>query len=320
LPLQIVRRSQADVPASSVGIARRMLPNVLRDYLRRHLPRPPVNFRERDSSPAAIDADVAYALQVSQVHLDLLAAEGIDPKGKAILELGPGINFGSALLLACHGALPVVADRFLADWDPAYHPRFYAVLRDAVAARDTPADLRPLDGLLGRNGYADGEIRRVWRGVEDLEGVADASVDIVVSNAVLEHLFDLPAACRELGRVSKPHAWGFHQVDFRDHRDFARPLEYLLLADEKFRRVFVERHGECGSQWRPSQMARSFERAGFEVIQFATNMTAKEEYLREFEPRLRKAASRYRDLPISELRTLGGRFVLRRRPLPGPAG
>jgi SAM-dependent methyltransferase len=297
------------------GIARRLLPSALRGYVRRYLPRPPVNFRLRDSSQAAIDANVCYARQVGQAYLDLLATEGIDPDGKVILELGPGINFGSALLLACHGALPIVADRFLANWDPAYHPRFYAALRNAVAGRDPAPDLRPLDRLLGRNEYSDDEVRRVWRSAEDLQGLADSSVDIVFSNAVLEHLFDLPAACRELGRISKPFAWGFHQVDFRDHRDFARPLEYLLLADERFRRMFVERHGECGSQWRPPEMARLFETAGFEVIRFEGNMTAEEEYLREFEPRLRNAASRYRDMPISELRTLGGRFLLRRRPL-----
>lgn len=301
-------------------IARRLLPRALRGYIRRHLPRPPVNFRLRDSSPAAIDADVRYALEVGQAYLDLLATKGIDPDGKVILELGPGINFGSALLLACHGALPIVADRFLANWDPAYHPRFYAALRKALAGRGTAADPRPLDRLLQHNGYSDDEIRRVWRSAEDLQDVDDSSVDIVFSNAVLEHLFDLPAACRELGRISKPLAWGLHQVDFRDHRDFARPLEYLLLAEEKFRRVFVERHGECGSQWRPPEMARFFEATGFEVIRFTANMTAEEEYLREFEPRLRKAASRYREIPISELRTLGGRFLLRRRALRSPTG
>ncbi len=234
-------------------------------------------------------------------------------KGKTILELGPGINFGSALLLACHGAYPMVADRFLANWDPDYHPRFYAALRDSVAERGT-ADLRPLDRLIERRGYSKSEIRRVHHSAEDLRGIAAASVDIVLSNAVFEHLFDPLAACRELARISKPAGWGFHQVDFRDHRDFARPLEYLLLDDEEFRVTFAERNGECGSQWRPFEMARFFEQAEFEVLHFEANMSATEDYLREFEPRLREAGSRYRDTPIAELRTISGRFHLRRRP------
>jgi SAM-dependent methyltransferase len=302
------------VISGPAAIARRLLPLTLRGYLARYLPRPPVNFRKRDSSPAAISTDVSYALQVGRAYLDVLRAEGIDPSGKAILELGPGINFGSALLLACHGALPIVADRFLVNWDPDYHPKFYAGLRAALIENGLAPDVTPLDRLIRRERYADGEIRCIWRSAEDLGGVRTESVDIVVSNAVLEHLFDLPRACCELARVSKPLAFGFHQVDFRDHRDFARPLEYLLLRDEDFREMFAARHGECGFQWRPWEVARFFEAAGFEVIGFEANITADEGYLREFELRLPKAASRYRDTPISELKTLSGCFRLRREP------
>lgn len=279
-----------------------------------------MNLRLRDSSQPAIDADVAYALQVGRAYLDQFAAEGIDPCGKTVLELGPGINFGSALVLASHGARPIIADRFLANWDTNYHPKFYSALRKSLAERDPAADLTPLDRLIEKNAYADVGIGRIERSAEDLRDIADSSIDIVVSNAVLEHLFDLPAACRELGRVSKPLAWGFHQVDFRDHRDFHRPLEILLLGDRKFRRVFAERHGECGSQWRPSEAAEFFEKAGFEMMRFEANMFADEDYLGEFELRLRKSASRYRNMPLAELRALGGLFRLRRRPARSAAG
>jgi hypothetical protein len=47
---------------------------------------------------------------------------------------------------------------------------------------------------------------------------------------------------------------------------------------------------------------------------FDPNMFSEENYLGEFEPRLRNSASRYRDIPLAELRTLGGCFHLRRRP------
>lgn len=279
-----------------------------------------MNLRLRDSSQPAIDADVAYALQVGRAYLDLFAAEDIDPCGKTVLELGPGINFGSALVLACHGVRPIIADRFLANWDTNYHPEFYSALRKTLAEHDPAADLTPLDRLVEENAYADDGIGRIERSAENLRDIPDSSIDVVVSNAVFEHLFDLAAACRELGRVSKPLAWGFHQVDFRDHRDFQRPLEILLLGDRKFRRIFAERHGECGSQWRPSEAAEFFEKAGFEIMRFEANMFADEDYLGEFELRLRKSASRYRDMPLAELRALGGLFRLRRRPARSAAG
>lgn len=301
-----MRLSISDELRRPVGIGPRLLPFALRQYFRRYFPRPPVNLRARDSSQAQIDADVAYALQVYRAYLGYFAAEGLDPRGKTVLELGPGINFGAALLLASHGAHPIVADRFLANWDVRYHPRFYAALQGALAEHDPAADLTVLDKLIERGAYTDGSVHRIRCSAEDLRDIPDASIDAVVSNAVLEHVFDLPTACRELARVSKPLARQFHQVDFRDHRDFARPLEYLLLGDREFRRMFAERHGECGSQWRPSEVARFFETAGFEVIRFEPNMFADEGYVGEFEPRLRSSASRYRDTPIADLRPLGG--------------
>ena len=49
-------------------------------------------------------------------------------------------------------------------------------------------------------------------------------------------------------------------------------------------------------------------------------MFADEEYLGEFELRLRKSASRYRDMPLAELRTHDGLFCIRRRPSRSAAG
>jgi hypothetical protein len=74
-----------------------------------------------------------------------------------------GINSGSALSSACYGALPMVAGRILANWDLAYHPSSTQHLHERLAARCASADLRPLDRMLDRNGYADNEISRVDR-------------------------------------------------------------------------------------------------------------------------------------------------------------
>src|SRR5205823_12167669 len=107
-----------------------------------------------------------YALQVGRAYLDLFAAEDIDPCGKTVLELGPGINFGSALVLACHGVRPIIADRFLANWDTNYHPKFYSALRKTLAEHDPAADLTPLDRLVEENAYANDGIGRIERSGE----------------------------------------------------------------------------------------------------------------------------------------------------------
>ena len=60
--------------------------------------------------------------------------------------------------------------------------------------------------------------------------------------------------------------------------------------------------------------AEFFEKAGFEMMRSEAKMLNENDSLGKFELRLRKSASRYRDIPLAELRTLGGSFRLRRRP------
>ena len=50
------------------------------------------------------------------------------------------------------------------------------------------------------------------------------------------------------------------------------------------------------------------------MMRCEANMFADEDYLGDFELRLRKSASRYRGMPLAELRTLDGLFRIRRRP------
>jgi hypothetical protein len=100
-------------------------------------------------------------------------------------------------------------------------------------------------------------------------------------------------------------------MDFRDHRDFSRPLEYLLSSEKEFAREFEESLGQYGNRYRPHEMQEFLEKAGFEVREFRdSDVYTEEEYLTEFMRRLRKTRkSRYRNCPAENLRVLSGRFV-----------
>jgi hypothetical protein len=270
----------------------------------------PVNYRKRDTSNQAVDTDGDYAIKVGKEYLSFIKRYHSSLNDKVILEIGPGINFGSILLITCQGAKPMVADKFLSPWEPEYHPRFYEALRKRLAtAYNGEVDLTPLDRILQYRGYPTDVIRCIQSQSEDLHEIPDNSVDVILSNAVLEHLVDPVNAFQEFYRISRANAFGFHQVDFRDHRDFAWPLEYLLLSPEAFMQMFHKRHGECGSQWRSSEMRQFFMEAGFTILNFEPNMFATDAYLRDFEPRLRAASeSRYRNTPYDELRIISGHF------------
>ena len=58
--------------------------------------------------------------------------------------------------------------------------------------------------------------RRILPGASS--GVPDASVDLILSNSVIEHVLDVEELVAELDRVAAPGGVQYHFVDFSDHR------------------------------------------------------------------------------------------------------
>ncbi len=282
----------------------------LRDYIDSYLYNP-VNFQTLDSSPEAILRDVEKTLLISGSYLNLLLEQVQSIQGKKILEIGPGTNLGLILALACHGAQALVADRFLVPWDPDYHPRFYGLLRDRLLSRWPDIDPTPLDMILAQGGYPPESVVLHPQSLEELSDIPDHSLDVVISNAVLEHLYDLKPAFAYLARITKPGGLGLHTVDFRDHRDFSRPLEYLLFGDKEFAKQFKGCRGEFGNRYRPQEMSQLLEQVGFAIKDLQPITLVEDEYLAEFLERLRQAPkSRYRDYPVEDLRLMVGTFIV----------
>jgi SAM-dependent methyltransferase len=259
---------------------------------------------ERWRSTKEIDVDVDHAVDMAHAIIAMVAQYSAGNPYPRVLEIGPGSDFGAQIILAGTGAKVTVADRFLAPWQPGYHPTFY---RRLLAKWGAPCP--PLEAVIAANDPRCA-IALVAEPAEDLRSIADCSFDVVLSTAVLEHVFDLPAAIRELARVTVPGGVNSHQVDFRDHRDFARPLEFLLMADKEFTRLFDRRHGDFGNRWRHCEVAALLRAAGFSIEDMAPNLVAAPEYMASFLPKLRTLrSSRFAGLADIELAILGARFV-----------
>ncbi len=144
-------------------------------------------------------------------------------------------------------------------------------------------------------------------------GQSSGICDVSLSNAVFEHLYDVNKAFAQLSRLTATGGMGFHQVDHRDHRDFQRPLEYLLLSNREFQKVFEGSHGECGNRMRPHEMARLFRNQGFEIIKCDENMTVDPEYLADLLPRLRQAKdSVFGNLSKEDLNCISCQYVIKK--------
>ena len=240
--------------------------------------------------------DVNYAIELTRNHLSHISAVGLCPERLRILELGPGVNFAPQLVLASKGAKVTVADRFLAPWSDDYHPTFYRAFRERWGD-----EVSTIDRVLREGAHVAEAIRSFANPAENLTDIPTASFDLVISNAVLEHVYSMPAACREMARVTAPGGLNLHQIDFRDHKDFVRPLEFLTIPDEEFDAIFTWKNGERGNRWRLSETRSAFEQVGFKLLGLEVNTQTDLNYLEEFLPRLRAASSRYKNWPRDDL-------------------
>ena len=149
---------------------------------------------------------------------------------------------------------------------------------------------------------------------EALAGIADQSVDLVLSNAVLEHVRDLTKVAREMARITRPGGVQAHQVDCRHHRDFSRPLDHLLIPERDFAAEREATGCVHGTQLRLQEMAACFAR-DFWLDEIDPNAFAASDYLDQLRPRL---PGRFADFPRQSLRITGGRLWLSRKPAPKP--
>jgi SAM-dependent methyltransferase len=261
----------------------------------------------------ALVEDVKYALQVGRAYEAWLQGETHLLKGKVILEIGPGLNFGSTLYLTCFGARAMVVDPYLAPWDKEYHPRFYQLMRDTLLHDFPQIDVTPFNRILSLGGYDPHILKPVCTSLENLKGIKNASVDYVFSNAVFEHLYDPTRAFSSIARITKTGGMGFHQIDFRDHRTMDTPLEFLLLEDDEFAKLGAACHYECGNRWRPKEYKALFERTGFQVNEIYEDLQTDKEYLETFIPRLRVAeGSKYQHYDEKYLSVIGALFKVQK--------
>ncbi len=257
----------------------------------------------RAFQPAWIENDVAYAISIGRERL--AQWEAIADRPARVLEIGPGINFGPQLILAGAGAAVTVADRFLTDWNRFYHPRFYRSLRDTW-----PGEAHMIDRVLAAGQYPPDVIRCIKQPAEKLDTVIAEPFDLVVSTAVLEHVYDVDATCRALAHVTRSGGRHHHQIDFRDHKDFSRPLEFLLFDEKAYLRVW--RDGRRGNRVRLSECLAAFRSAGFEVEHVEINARPTGAYLDDFSARLATSQSPLRNTAPADLEALGAAVTLRR--------
>ena len=175
-----------------------------------------------------LEQSVSY---IDRVYQDYLTYAGRDRFSGVIGEIGPGDNFGLALLLLGHGADSVHAvDRYASERDPEQQTAIYQALATRHGLRDS------FDGPPGEATMR-GLVRHAGTPAELFFRDRAGAFDAILSRAVLEHLYDPIGALDDMAAALAPGGILVHRIDLRDHGMFAgrHPLTFLTIPDTLYR-------------------------------------------------------------------------------------
>lgn len=191
-----------------------------------------------------------YCYSVWMRHMMMAHGSGLNPIPETVAELGPGDSLGiglAALISGCDAyvALDVVQyanlERNLAIFDglvTLFRNRTaipgedeFPRVRPTLDSYGWPGDL--LDGARLDKALEESRLNRIRESLTayrsedsrihyvapwyDAEVVRSESVDMIFSQAVLEHVDDLTGAYRAMFQWLKPHGYLSHQIDFKSH-------------------------------------------------------------------------------------------------------
>ena len=206
---------------------------------------------------------------------------------RCIAEIGPGPALGTGVVALWRGARRYVAldSRPLARRPP---PRLYQALLERLnEGQPAPEKVAMIQRQLAL--LADGKPDRLAYVVGPQAGAAADRCDLVVSQAVLEHVRDLEGLLERLGGAVRDDALFVAEVDFMTHTRPLRTLDPLNIY--RFGPWF---YGACRfdgapTRRRPGEYLQALRLAGWTDAQLFPKAVLREDYVRRVRPRLARA-------------------------------
>lgn len=247
--------------------------------------------------------DASYALSVFESHVRRAGLTMQALNGKVMLEMGPGDSVATAIIAHTLGARAILVD---AGAFASSKPLRYEPLCAALRVRG----LAPIEvsqfGSIGEVLDACGAVY-LTRGANSWESLASESVDLVFSQAVLEHvrLREFDYVQEQCFRVMRSGGVASHTVDLKDHLGGA--LDNLRFSRKIWESESFVRSGFYTNRLRMARMLDMFTKAGFDADVLEVKRW-------ETLPTRRKSLdSEFSSLPDTELLVSGFNVLLRRR-------
>lgn len=201
-----------------------------------------------------------YAINVFGSHVERAKLTG-KLNGKTILELGPGDSIATAIIAATYGAHAILID---AGMFVRTDIRPYLGLQKALIDKGfSPPDLtgcRTIKEILFNCSAT-----YLTEGLVSLNQIRSDSVDLIFSQAVLEHIRrrEFLETMKQCHRILQPNGICSHQVDLKDHLGGA--LNNLRFNAHYWESEFFASSGFYTNRIQYSEMLQLFMNAGFTI-------------------------------------------------------
>lgn len=181
---------------------------------------------------------------INLVYREYLDYSGLTPetfRGRRILEVGPGDNFGVALRFLADGAAKVVSlDKFYSERNDEQQARIYRELRSQLS----PEQAAVFDKTIKFDGAVELNKDRLQyiygHGIEEADKILEPeSFHFIVSRAVLHNVYDIDRGFDAMDRLLAPGGYMAHKIDFSDENMFSsrgmHPLTFLTIPESIYR-------------------------------------------------------------------------------------
>jgi len=186
----------------------------------------------------------SYNIFNSTINLIKYFDKNYTLKNKTILEIGPGDNFLLAYLFLLNGAKKVyLVDRFKTNITKSFNLKLYEYYIKKYV------NLKNFISLSNKIYYFSNTP------FEKLNKIKKESIDLIFSQAVLEHVFDLNSTIKKISLLLKKGGYTIHQVDLNDHLHL-NDKSYLDFL--KYPHRFYKYFGDITNRKRFSQYINYF--------------------------------------------------------------
>ncbi len=178
----------------------------------------------------AIDYDVSIVkhwLTFLALYTDCTASL----RGKVVLELGPGADLGVGLITLYLGAKQYnsLDVNNLVDTVPSlFYDELFNKIHDKIGNGDDTIDHLKEQLALTNSGNND-RLNYVCRDDFDIRTFGKNSIDIVFSQAAIEHFDDIEKAFQQLSEVIKPGGFLVAEIDLNTHTRWLRDVDPLNI-------------------------------------------------------------------------------------------